>query len=143
MKNLILAIVAIVFLHINLKAQVQDTFHFAVELINPVVSSNGDTSYTFKCVIDADDSLQVSAVQFDIGTYPGDNSVASQLFVVGQNYGLPNGYSVTTATNEITLGLGILDVGLYHYKVRLQFLNGSNSRDLVYNAATGQYTFLP
>ena len=135
-----LAIVAIMCSPLFMLSQTLNDFSYSITQSIPTVNSSGDSVVVFSCVILANDSLNVSAVELQMGTFPGSSNVLNQTFVVGQNFGLPNSCTITTSVNTITLGLGYNSPGVYHFRVKLFDNAGNSSGFLLYNSDTGQYT---
>lgn len=122
------------------QAQNINNFTYSVSTDQPTVTSTGDTVAVYSLSIAHSDSVPITAVHVQMGTFPGGGNVADYTFTVGQNYGLPNNYSITNTASTITIGLGYHGPGIYHYRIKLFGLTGSQSGYLLYNSITQQYT---
>jgi hypothetical protein len=125
------------------QAQNINNFTYSVSTDQPTVTSTGDTVAVYSLSIAHSDSLVITAVEVQMGTFPGGSNVADYTFTVGQNFGLPNSYTINNTSGTITIGLGYHGPGIYHYRVKLYGNNGISSGHLLYNTASQQYYLQP
>ena len=125
------------------QAQNINNFTYSVSTDQPAVTSTGDTIAVYSLNITQRDSVPITAVQVQMGTFPGGGNVAEYTFTIGQNYGLPNNYSIAHTASTISIGMGYHGPGIYHYRVKLYGLSGVQSGYLLFNSITQQYTLQP